>query len=335
MSWRLRITNLILRLVEKPYLARETDYLSARMAMDIKLQRLFALPAATHQQPDRLSHDGRHVPVLWVSVGRARRRAILLYFHGGAYVLGSPRSHRHVAAQVSALTGMRAVVPDYLLAPENPFPAAVEDAVICYRALLDAGYDPASIALCGDSAGGGLALALLHEIGVHGLAPPSCLVAFSPWTDLTLAGASMRENVASDVLLPVERVTEIRDTYLAGADPHDPRASPLFGRFGHAGPVLIQASRTELLRDDARRMKHRLEAQGCAATLDLWSDVPHAFQVFLGHIPEADEAIARAAQFLRAHVAGLQDTGASRSVLVPLLEKGCAIRKSAAVQRSE
>ncbi len=301
MSLQLFLLNLGLRWTEKRYLQRETDPAAARARLDRLAERVFVMPREAHFQPDRLRAEGAEVPVLWASAGRPARQSVLLYLHGGAYLLGSPASHRRLAATLAGSAGIRAVLPDYRLAPEHPFPAAYDDTLTAYRALLEAGYAAGRIVLAGDSAGGGLALALIGRLRAEGLPRPACCLAFSPWTDLTLSGASLAENARSDVMLPVERITEIAGMYLGDADPADPRATPLNGDFTAAPPVLIQASRSEILRDDALRMAAVIQAAGGDVQLELWRDTPHAWPLFHGRLPEADAALASAARFLARH----------------------------------
>lgn len=228
---------------------------------------------------------------------------LVLWFHGGAYCLGSPATHGPMVATLALAAGTGAVLPAYRLAPEAPFPAAVEDAAAVWDALAAEGWPAGRIVIGGDSAGGGLAFALLHRLLATGAPPPAGAVAFSPWTDLTLGAASLRRLARRDALLPADRIGEVRDLYLAGADPADPRASPILGRFAGAPPVLIQASRAEILLDDARGMAARLRADGAAVELELWRGVPHAWQGFAGVLPEADAALARAAAFVAARLA--------------------------------
>ena len=298
MSLRLALLNAWLRRVEKPILARVPGPPEIRRRFDRTARLSFRDPPFACYLPDRLGD----VPALWASVG-ARRPGAILYFHGGGYVFGSPETHKAMLARLSALTGLPACLPDYRLGPEHPFPAAVEDALAAWEGLLARGYAPDEIVLGGDSAGGGLMLALLGLLCRAGGPRPRAAFAFSPWTDLTLSGASMAENAATEALLPVERVAETRDYYMAGSDPEDPCASPLFAAFPGVPPVLIQASRSEILRDDTLRMAERLEAQGGRIELQLWENAPHVWQIFQGWLPEAEEALANVARFLAAQPA--------------------------------
>ncbi|RMD92953.1 MAG: alpha/beta hydrolase, partial [Alphaproteobacteria bacterium] len=214
------------------------------------------------------------VPGLWLSCPPSRR-GLLLYLHGGAYVIGSSRTHKAMVARLCALTGAEAFLPDYRLAPEHPFPAAFEDACAAWSGLIERGYRANEIVIGGDSAGGGLALATLAHLCQSRRPPPAAAFAFSPWTDMTLSAPSLKENARADPLLPAARVAEARDYYLAGADPRDPRASPLFAAFPGAPPVFLQVALTEILRDDTLRMAEHLSSQGADVVTDLWPDAPH------------------------------------------------------------
>lgn len=292
MSLRLRLLATALRRIEKPWLARVERPEDVRRSFD-RSARLFRDPPYSLYLPGDLG--GR--PALHVAC-RPQRDGLILYLHGGAYVMGGMRTHRALLARLCRLSGLRGALPGYRLAPEHPFPAAVEDAEAVWHDLRARGHAAEQILLAGDSAGGGLALALLARILETGETPGG-LVAFSPWTDMTLSGESLHTNAEADPLLPAGRVGDARDYYLAGAPPDDPRASPLFAEFRGAPPVFLQAARTEILRDDTLRMAERLRAAGAEVTLDLWDDVPHAWPIFQGWLPEADEALSRAAGFMR------------------------------------
>ncbi|MDO6588724.1 MULTISPECIES: alpha/beta hydrolase [Rhodobacterales] len=230
----------------------------------------------------------------WVSVGPVEPRHVILYFHGGAYFVGSGTAYRGLLGRISKLTGVRVYAPDYRLLQDAPFPAAFDDAVAAWDALIAKGYRPKDIILGGDSAGGGLMLALLAHLVAQGDQPCAAL-AMSPWTDLTLSCPSLQAK--SEVLLPVSRMEEVVDRYLCGADRDDPRASPLFARIERAPPVLIQVGSGEALRDDAVFMADVL---GDAATLKIWEDVPHVWQMFVGYIPQARAALTEIARFVQA-----------------------------------
>lgn len=290
MSWQLMALNVALRLVERPRLARERDIPRGRRRMEAEAGR-FPMP------PGAVLADTTLGGVPALRIAGPPGAPVVFWLHGGAYCLGSPRTHAAMVAALAHRVGAGAVLPDYRLAPEHPFPAALVDVAAAWGGLVAAGIAPERVVLGGDSAGGGLALALLHGLLEQGEALPAAVLAFSPWVDMTQSGASLRRLAWRDVMLPVRRFAEIRDQYLAGADPRDPRASPVFGRFAGAPPVLIQASRAEVLRDDARMLAARLQADGVAVTLELTRGVPHAWQIFQGNLPEADAAIGRAARF--------------------------------------
>ncbi|SOH92925.1 Acetyl esterase/lipase [Monaibacterium marinum] len=301
MSFRLALVNLYFRYIEQPYLARVQDYDLLNERTDRQAARL-SEPAGTHVNPVRIPTLTGCLDGVWISNGQARRDKVILLLHGGAYVFGSSRSHRPLAAALAHRTKARVLVPDYRLAPDNPFPAAIDDALACYRHLLEIGHAPQDIALLGDSAGGGLAMALLHLCGTTDLPYPCCAVGFSPWTDLTLSGESHTRNARREVMLPASRVAEARDAYLGTTTPTDPRASPVNGTFDGAPPVLLQASRAEILEDDTRAMAVTLSAQGVDVQVDYWEKTPHCWQHLHAHLPEADEALNAASAFLRYHL---------------------------------
>ncbi len=297
---RLVATNFWLRNFSKRYLRYEQDFGRARAGMEHAL-RLMPLPRGTELEERPLAADGRSLAAL--RVRPFGRGATILWLHGGAYCLGSPRGFAGMTAALARRARGGVVLPDYRLAPEHPFPGAVEDCLLAYRALLDEGVDPALLVLGGDSAGGGLAFAVLHLLLAEGLPKPAAVVSFSPWVDLTASGESLRTLADREVMLPVDRLPEIRAHYLAGADPRDPRASPVFGGFEGAPPVLIQSSRHEILRDDARMMVARLRACGATVTHDEWEGVPHVWQLFHPCLPEGDRALDAAGAFVAGHVA--------------------------------
>jgi epsilon-lactone hydrolase len=223
----------------------------------------------------------------------------ILYLHGGAYLYGSPSHYRDFIWRIAAAGCARVLCIDYRLAPEHPFPAALDDAVAAYRWLLAEGALPARMAVMGDSAGGGLLLASLLKLRDEGVPLPAAAVALSPWTDLALTGASLRENAAADPMLKAEQAPILVAHYLGGADPKHPYASPLYGDPAGLPPTLIQVGSDEILRDDAVRMAERMRAAGCRVELEVWPRMPHVWQLFARIVPEAWQAVERIGAFIR------------------------------------
>ncbi|MGI4858084.1 MAG: alpha/beta hydrolase fold domain-containing protein [Janthinobacterium lividum] len=223
----------------------------------------------------------------------------VLYLHGGAYLFCSPRTHRSITCAL-ALRGLaRVLVPDYRLAPEHPAPAALDDALAAYRRLLADGVAAGTIVVAGDSAGGGLALALLLALRDAGDPLPAAGVLFSPWTDLAVTGGTIESLAAADVLFDGRGVRAAARLYLAGMPATDWRASPLYGDFTGLPPLLIQASDSEVLLDDARRVADKARAAGVTVEFRQWAGVPHAWQIFAGFLPEARVALRQAGDFIR------------------------------------
>ena len=299
MSIQLKILNWMLKTFERPTLLK-LDGPPEGQARLLHQSRLFKeVPGVTYSDTV-LSHDGLDVPTLVAHPKIARPRSALLYFHGGAYAIGSPETHRKLAARIGNGCDLTTYIADYRLAPENKFPAAVEDAVAAYQALLERGYN--TIAIAGDSAGGGLSFVLLHEICRLGLPKPVAVVGLSPWTDLTASSPSMKTNDATEVMLPVERFPEIIEQYLGDAPRDDPRASPVFGSFEGAPRALIQVSQKEVLFDDALRLADRLREFNVDVNVQTWDNTYHVWQTMHDRVPEATEAVEQIITFLNAQL---------------------------------
>jgi monoterpene epsilon-lactone hydrolase len=223
---------------------------------------------------------------------------IVLYLHGGGYVFGSPKTHRQVLIAMAKAFDAPVYGLDYRLAPEHPFPAAVEDAASAYRWLLER-HRQASIVLAGDSAGAGLAIATAIGVRDSGLQQVLAIVAFSPYSDLAVTGASVEANAKSCAMFTPRGIREAAAMYLAGADARDPRASPLYADFKGLPPMLLFASRHEILRDDTLRLAARASAAGVKVELVLRDRLPHVWPVFVNLLPEAREAFATVAAFAR------------------------------------
>jgi monoterpene epsilon-lactone hydrolase len=294
MSRRLALLNDALRLGTKPALARMQDPVLARAMMERGARWMFRAP------PHLLVLDAAlgGVPGLRISCGRPEPGHAILHLHGGAYLAGSPRTHCAMLGRLSRLAGIEVFAPAYRLAPEHPFPAALEDAEAAFAGLLARGHAPARIALGGDSAGGGLAFALLARLCAAGT-PPGLAYGFSPWADLTGSGSTIRSNADADPMLPAGRLAEIAQIYLQGHPAGDPRASPLFAEFPGAPPTLLQVGSTEILLDDSRRLAERLRGFGAAVDLQVLPATPHVVQLFDGWVPEARAALRAAAHSIR------------------------------------
>ena len=222
---------------------------------------------------------------------------VVIYLHGGGWAFGSPTSHRKLGMQF-AEAGYLTIILDYRLAPEHPFPAALEDALTVYRWLLK-GFDPRRIAFVGDSAGGGLLLGALYKLRDEGLALPAAAVAVSPWTDLALTGPSLKLNAAADPMLNVAGLPRLASGYLGGADPRNHYASPLYGDGCGLPPILIHVGSDEILRDDAIRMAEKLRAAACEVEIEVWPRMPHAWHLYARILPEGRLAIERIGTFLQ------------------------------------
>ncbi|MDX6315079.1 MAG: epsilon-lactone hydrolase [Streptomyces sp.] len=269
-------------------------------------RRLFdAMRAATPLPDGTTTVDGRlgGVPVVFAQPpGVSPSAPVVLFFHGGAYVLGSAAAGVSLAAGLAARAGGRGISVGYRLAPEHPFPAAVHDALAAYRALLDDGVPPSRIAVAGDSAGGGLAVAALVAARDAGLPLPSSAVVFSPWSDLTLSGASVTARADDDLVLTADVLRHGAADYLRSAAPGSALASPgLAADLGGLPPLLIQVGSHEILLDDAMRLAARAAAFDVPVDLQIRPGLPHVFQRFngTGQLDEADAAMDAAGDFVR------------------------------------
>lgn len=225
--------------------------------------------------------------------------APLLYFlHGGAYVMGSSRTHRRMLACLAKAAAVRAYLPNYRLAPEHPFPHGIEDASNVYRELLMRGESPSRIAIGGDSAGGGLTMATLLTLRERDVPMPAGTVLLSPWLDLTASGESMHSRAGIDPLFRPQHMPGAADFYCDRHSRRDPRVSPVFADVSGLPPTLVQVGDHEILLSDATRIVERLTQAGVPATLDVWPEMWHVFQFFAGLMPEATRAIGQLAIFL-------------------------------------
>ena len=267
-----------------------------RKAMDANAT-LFPVPGGVTVETADLGGLGAE----WALPEGADDAPVLLYFHGGGYIHGSPISHRHLSARLALASRGRVLSIDYALAPEHPFPAAVHDGVKAYRWLLDHGHAP------GDSAGGGLTMATLLAVRDAGLAMPAAAVLLSPWTDLTCDAGSYRTQGHLDPMITQDGIKAIAARYLDGADPRDPLASPNFADLANLPPMLIQVGSDEVLLDDARNLERAARVD---AELEIWDGMIHVWQMFYQMLPEGGEAIDRLGQYLASRWKTMRTAGA-------------------------
>ena len=240
----------------------------------------------------------------WVTAEGASESRVVLYLHGGGYIIGSPRTHRPMLAELSQASKARVLALDYRLAPEHPFPAPVEDAVASYRWLLNEGYDPARIAVGGDSAGGGLTVAMMVQARYVGLPMPGAAVCISPWVDMEGLGDSMETRAEADPMVMKEGLLLSAKTYLGGSDPRAPLAAPLYADLRGLPPVLIQVGDAEVLLDDSNRLAGVAREAGVEVQMDVWDDMIHVWHLFAPILPEGKQAILQAGEFIKKHTGG-------------------------------
>ncbi len=292
MSIRASLINFMLRRTMKKQISAMTDV----VAFKEQMEKAGALGA---KLPDDLKVESitvGNVPCEWI--GPESDRAIM-YLHGGGYVFGGLDSHREIAWRISEASGMRVLNVDYRLAPDNPFPAALEDATECYRWLNEQGYTGDKVAIAGDSAGGGLSLATMMNARSLGMPLPHTAVLLSPWCDLSLSGDSMTTNADADPMLPPSGLDAWVSAYLGDRDRRAPFASPLFGDMTGLPPMMIIVGSTEVLLSDSTRLAEKVKEAGGEALLDVWPNMPHVFPVFASRVPEGKVAITKIGDFLK------------------------------------
>jgi len=258
-----------------------------------------AAPAQPDVKNEKVSANG--VDAEWITAPGAAADRAVLYLHGGGYVLGSVNTHRDLIGRISRAAQARMLALNYRLAPEHPFPAAVDDALVGYRYLLDHGLKPARIAVAGDSAGGGLTVATLIAIRDAGLPLPAVGACLSPWVDMEGKGESMTTRAKADPVVQREGLAGMAQAYLAGKDPRTPLASPLHADLKGLPPLLIQVGDAETLLDDSTRIAARARAAGVQVKLEVWPEMIHVWQLFASFLPEGQEAVEGIGKYIHQH----------------------------------
>jgi epsilon-lactone hydrolase len=258
--------------------------------------------------PGDVAFEAGHVGPIkgeWVKHGASTADRLILYFHGGGYIAGSPETHRPLIARLAQASEAHAFVPAYRLAPEFAFPAAVRDGIDAYRHLI-AKVDPKAIVVAGDGSGGGLAFAVLLAARNAGLAMPAAVVAMSPWADLSLSGMSVLTNKGNDTALTWELLFLSARQYLRKTNPCDPYASPAYANFRDFPPVMVHAGSLEMLKDDASRIGDRAADSGTPVSVEIYDHMQHVFQAN-PYVPEARVSLQRLGQFVRAKTPAARD----------------------------
>jgi acetyl esterase/lipase len=287
----------LIRVGARLFIKRRGRHKSIAQARE-NLHRTQSLVPLPPPRTTTVNLDAGGVEAHRISTPASRPDHHVLYLHGGGYVAGSAALYRHFTWRIAASTRSTLLAIDYRLAPEHPFPAALADAVSAYQWLLAQAPNPKAIAIIGDSAGGGLALATLMKLRDGGLPLPAAAISLSPWTDLALTGASLRLNAKADSMLNSEDMHSFADMYLAGTDPRNPYVSPLYDTGAGLPPILILVGSEEVLLDDAVRMAERLRDAGGIVELEIWPRMLHVWPLFVPLLPEAHRAIARMGRFV-------------------------------------
>ena len=241
------------------------------------------------------------VPAEWIVAPGAAQDRVILYLHGGGYVMGSINTHRAMIARLSRAAQAKALALDYRLAPEHPFPAAVEDATAAYRWLLAQGYKPGKIVISGDSAGGGLTLATLLALRDAKTPLPAAAAPISAWSDMEGTGASVKTRAAIDPMVTNNTLLEMAKAYVGKGDPKNPIASPLHGDYRGLPPMLMQVGDAEILLDDSTRVAEKAKAAGVKVDLEVWPEMVHVWHIFAKLLPEAQQAIDRIGRYVIEH----------------------------------
>ncbi len=295
-SWRTRALSALLRLTSRRPLLQDTDIPALRRRYEEIEARHFPVEKWVVRNP--VDCDG--VAAEWVTVPETRAERIVLYLHGGSFAFRFPNIYAAFAARLCRRFEARALLPDYRLAPEHPFPAAPDDCHGAYRWLLAAGHHPRDIIVVGDSAGGNLALVTLHRAREAGEPMPACVVLLSPAVDCTFTSPSMVDNEAHDPVLHLRNLLVLRRHYVPLPQLHmHPEVSPIFADFTGYPPLFLQAGSSEMMRDEAIRTAQRANAAGVHVELELWPETPHVFQV-ASFLPESAQALDHIVRFILA-----------------------------------
>jgi epsilon-lactone hydrolase len=293
-SWQSSFVDRLRRLGRPKGASADTDIAELRRQYAYLSDRFGAPPGEAKFEPAQIGPMKGE----WVRLPNASPNRVILYFHGGGYIAGSPETHRALVARLAQAGDASAFVLDYRLAPEFAFPAAVRDGIDAYRHLIARSVSPQQVVFAGDGSGGGLAFAVLHAARNANLPMPAGCVAMSPWADLSLSGWSILQNQKSDSALNWELLFVSARHYLKKTNPSDPYASPVFANFKDFPPIMVHAGSLEMLKDDASRLGDRAADANVPVSIEIYDGMQHVFQANR-HVPEAKASLQRLGQFIR------------------------------------
>jgi acetyl esterase/lipase len=294
--WRILLKSIFKNQHLAPEESREQDKKNAR----------FMNRGQSGVNVNRVNADG--IPAAWILPDNAQQNAAILHLHGGGYVIGGIDSHQMMCSVIAKRTGFNLLLPEYRLAPEHPFPAALEDAQKSYHWLLSQGYQPQNIFISGDSAGGGLAVSTVLALREANMPLPAALVCISPWADLTFKGQSHLTQIKSEVLLTADKLLNWQRFYTATQDPSNPLISPIYASFHDFPPMLIQVGSNEVLLDDSRLLAEKARQDGANVTLKIWPEMWHVWHAVGELMPESRQAFDEIGEFLKLHAGKPSDT---------------------------
>jgi epsilon-lactone hydrolase len=294
--WRILLKSIFKNQHLSPEESREQDKKNAR----------FMNRGQSGVNVNRANADG--IPAAWILPDNAQQNAVILHLHGGGYVIGGIDSHQMMCSVMAKRTGFNLLLPEYRLAPEHPFPAALEDAQKSYHWLLSQGYQPQNIFISGDSAGGGLAVSTVLALREANMPLPAALVCISPWADLTFKGQSHLTQIKSEVLLTADKLLNWQRFYTATQDPSNPLISPIYASFHDFPPMLIQVGSNEVLLDDSRLLAEKARQGGANVTLKIWPEMWHVWHAVGELMPESRQAFDEIGEFLKLHAGKPSDT---------------------------
>lgn len=297
-SFSSRLVKALLRRQMPSWLESDRPIFESRARIDALAERWIRPPKGIVARPVQAGG----VPSEWLEFAGGRPSRVILYLHGGGYTICSPVTHRGLAGQIARSAAARLLSIDYRLAPEHPYPAAMEDALAAYQWMLAQGVRPNRIAMGGDSAGGGLTLATSVSLKAAGLPLPAALFLISPWTDLTFSGESHRTLKKVDPIFQGEGGASFGPAYTGQFDPALPLISPLFADLHGLPPTLIQVGSDEILLSDSTRLEEKMKSEGVNVDLQIWEGMWHVFQAFTPWLPESQHAVNRIGRFIRAQI---------------------------------